>query len=105
MRLTRRRAAEVAPEPKPKPTYPPKQRGKHYVAKCANCRAALAAAGPGPAIGLEPGGRLERLLRHTNVNRPLRRAILSVVQAPDTKRRVRLERRVRRQLEALGLSA
>lgn len=56
-----------------------------------------------PRMAFMPDSNLGRLLMDGRVRRPLRRAIISAVQAPDTRRRVRLQRRVQAALAALGV--
>lgn len=56
-----------------------------------------------PRMGFLPGSNLGRLLMNPRVKRPLRRAIISAVQAPDTRRRTKLQRRIQRQLAEAGV--
>lgn len=57
-----------------------------------------------PQLAFMPDSGLGRILLNRRVTRSLRRAILSTVQAPKTARRDRLERRIERELTALGIT-
>lgn len=74
----------------------------HLVRDCDGCKAAIASRPQEPAMAIDPAGGLARLLADPRMTRPLRRLILSVVQAPRTPRRARNERRAEAQLRALG---
>lgn len=56
-----------------------------------------------PRLAFMPDSALGKLLATPGVARSLRRSIVSAVQAPDTPRRARLQRRIQRELAAIGV--
>lgn len=57
-----------------------------------------------PRMGFMPDSSLGRILMDRRVTRSTRRLLLSTIQAPETRRRRRNERRVARMLTAVGVT-